>query len=183
MGWVSFPMRQKAKDWFKQDIELNGRYEVLDTAIVKRNTLFAAVKDLNTEQVFACIYLLRWSPKSDYNFSYKAMDETVGPYNYDCPKRIMDLLTPTDNDFANQWREKVRMYHKMNDILKKPNTTIKLNKPVEFTNGLKFSYFKKEGRKIFAGEVQKNSVFCKFGQVSFNIISHMRNHGYEFIEA
>ena len=43
-----------------------------------------------------------------FNFGYKAMDETDGPYYYDCPKSILNLLTPTDNEYANQWRNECR---------------------------------------------------------------------------
>lgn len=43
-----------------------------------------------------------------FNFGYKAMEETCGPCYYDCPKSILDLLTPTDSQWANEWREKCR---------------------------------------------------------------------------
>lgn len=43
-----------------------------------------------------------------FNFGYKAMDETAGPCYYDCPKSILDLLTPTDSEWANAWRAKCR---------------------------------------------------------------------------
>ena len=34
------------------------------------------------------------------------MSEDVLPYAYDCPKRILDLLSPTDNECALEWRRK-----------------------------------------------------------------------------
>ena len=39
-------------------------------------------------------------------FYYKDMDESSGPYAYDCPKSILDLLSPTTNEFALNWRRK-----------------------------------------------------------------------------
>ncbi len=36
------------------------------------------------------------------------LTETMGPYNYGCPARILDLLSPTDNEYALAWREKCR---------------------------------------------------------------------------
>lgn len=36
----------------------------------------------------------------------KAMSDTMGPGYYDCPKRILDLLTPTDSEWANEWRKR-----------------------------------------------------------------------------
>ena len=35
---------------------------------------------------------------------YKDMEESMGPYECDCPALILDLLTPTDRDYALHWR-------------------------------------------------------------------------------
>lgn len=43
-------------------------------------------------------------------FGYKDMDETMGPYLYECPKSILDLLTETDNELAIEWRVHCREY-------------------------------------------------------------------------
>jgi hypothetical protein len=32
------------------------------------------------------------------------MDETMGPCESSCPERILKLLTPTDSDYAKEWR-------------------------------------------------------------------------------
>lgn len=90
-----------------------GKYEVLKSSMVG-STYYAAVKKTKfateTEPeksiVFAAICLTSTNMKDYYNFSYKDMDETCGPYQYDCPKGILDLLTPTDSEFANNWRER-----------------------------------------------------------------------------
>ena len=36
------------------------------------------------------------------------LTETMGPYNYDCPASILDLLGPPGNEYAAQWRENCR---------------------------------------------------------------------------
>ena len=41
-------------------------------------------------------------------FGYKDMDETEGPGYYDCPAGILDLLSPTESVWANEWRQKCR---------------------------------------------------------------------------
>lgn len=46
--------------------------------------------------------------KDYFNFSYKDMCESAGPYRYNCPKGILDLLTATDNEYAINWRNKCR---------------------------------------------------------------------------
>ena len=44
-------------------------------------------------------------------FGYKDMDETCGPYKYDCPKSILKLLTPIDSEYANEWRARCWAKH------------------------------------------------------------------------
>lgn len=38
----------------------------------------------------------------------KTIPETYHPYYYKCPKRILDLLTPTTNEDALKWRAQCR---------------------------------------------------------------------------
>lgn len=80
---------------------------------IKNNTYYNAVrmtdKATGESEVWAGICLL--SERKDgwsYWYGYKDMDETCGPFKYDCPKAILDLLTPTDNELANEWRRKCR---------------------------------------------------------------------------
>lgn len=100
-----------------------GHYNVLKSAMVG-STYYAAVQimkkyvgedengksiyeDLpeNARETFAAIFLTSTNMKDYFNFSYKEMTENSGPYKYDCPKGILDLLPPTDNEYALNWRE------------------------------------------------------------------------------
>jgi hypothetical protein len=181
MGWTSFPMHRPVKEWFKD--EWSGDiYEVIDSALVKRNTLYGAVKKKDTGEIFCAIFLIRWS-RNYYNFCYKDMTEHSGSYQYDCPKKIMKLLTPLNdendpNGWAREWRKKVEEYWNKRDILKKnKDKIIKTKEPVNFTNGCDYQYFRKVGRKIFAGVLDQNGFFEMYSRVRFNL-SH---YDYEFI--
>lgn len=55
-------------------------------------------------EVFAFVVLYSVAPSSYYNFTYKDMDETVGPGAVHAPRRVLEALTPTDHEYANQWR-------------------------------------------------------------------------------
>jgi hypothetical protein len=44
-------------------------------------------------------------------WGYKDMDETMGPYYFDCPKAVIEAVGPTDNEHALKWRAKVDEYH------------------------------------------------------------------------
>jgi hypothetical protein len=94
------------------DHKVIGKFEVLKSSMVG-STYYAAVKRTKfaTEtapelsNVFAVICLTSTNMKDYYNFAYKDMDENVGPYQCDCPKGILDLLTPTENEYALGWRK------------------------------------------------------------------------------
>ncbi len=55
-------------------------------------------------EVFAFVVLYRVSPSSFDNFTYTDMDETLGPGAYHAPRRVLEALTPTEHEYANQWR-------------------------------------------------------------------------------
>ena len=117
-----------------------GYYDVLKSSMVG-SVYYAAVKPLqryskdddgneiivdiptNEQQVFGVVFLTSTDSKDYFNFSYKEMDETVGPCYYDCPKGILDLLTPTDSEWANNWRAKCR---ERLEEKKNPNSLSKL---------------------------------------------------------
>lgn len=155
MGWTYFhkPREVTVKDWFKST--WSERVEVLDIAIVKMRTLYAACRYKDSGKVFAAVFLLGYAPNDHYNFGYKDMDETVGPYESECPESILKLLTPTDSEYAIKWRE--RCWAKVHARKARPKyengMVVKFKQPITFTNGYTGDIFKllKEGRKeVFA---------------------------------
>lgn len=67
-------------------------------------------------------------------FCYKAMDEASGPYFYDAPAKILNLLSPTTNENALKWREGCRSAIASKKALKalKDGDRIELASPVYF---------------------------------------------------
>lgn len=103
-----------------------GHFKVVKSAMHGR-VYYAAVKKLvkssgmaedgkfiyesipeNEQKTVAIIFLTSTKTKDYYNFGYKDMDETMMPYYYDCPKSVLDVLSPTDDDSANEWRKYCR---------------------------------------------------------------------------
>lgn len=84
---------------------------VLKSAMVG-STYYAAVetkKVTGERQVWAAIFLTCGKTRHDHtDWGYKDMDETMGPNEAKCPASILALLTPTDSQWANEWREKCR---------------------------------------------------------------------------
>lgn len=100
-----------------------GHYAVLKSAMVGA-TYYAAVKALrkgqkdengewiyvtipeNEQRVFAAVFLTSTNKRDYYNFGYKDMDESEGPYESNCPASILNLLSPTTYEYAIKWRER-----------------------------------------------------------------------------
>lgn len=130
--------------WENQD----GKRVVLDSAICNFKTYYAAVqhtKPDGTIEVWAAVTLLSYHGSE---FCYKDMCETMGPTESTCPARILDLLTPTDHEYAIAWRERCRAN------ASKPKVghgdTVKFPFEYHFSNGYKCDTFKaeKHGRAI-----------------------------------
>ncbi|MEW6289967.1 MAG: hypothetical protein AB1545_08945 [Thermodesulfobacteriota bacterium] len=122
MGWTythrgKTPVKEFLTDQVNCENE-HGRCTLLDIAIVKMRTAYMAVEiirrdtatnglDPATRKVVAFVFLLDYRPSDpDYDMGYKDMDESVGPYEIECPERILKLLTPTDQEYAVQWRQR-----------------------------------------------------------------------------
>ena len=132
MGWTEYhathykngkvDRKAECDAYFMEGLN-RGHFNVLKSAIVG-STYYAAVSPLkrggskdeagnyiyidipeNERTVFGVVFLTSTNMKDYYNFAYKDMDESCGPYKYDCPKSILDLLTPTENEYANEWRK------------------------------------------------------------------------------
>lgn len=119
MGWTFQEKPANVKAELDRQLTWTGERgtnRVLDSAIVNRTEYYAAVETLlhdGTREVWAAVFLLKFHPRArdGYTFGYKDMTETMGPYAWRCPLRILDLLTATENEYANGWRAKCREYH------------------------------------------------------------------------
>lgn len=92
--------------------DLPHRYTVLASAY-KMPAFYAAIEQVHKEtgerRVFAAIIKVgMYRGDERQNFCYKGMSEDEGPYFHACPARILDLLTPTENQYALEWRSKCR---------------------------------------------------------------------------
>lgn len=109
--------RQKEIDrkltWESKDRDGNilSTYKVLKSAMVG-SVYYAAVaidEPGKETKVCAAVYLTCGRTNHDGTiWGYKDMDETKGPCESKCPASILALLTPTDSQWANEWRERCR---------------------------------------------------------------------------
>ena len=135
MGWTSYHATHYKNGKVDRKAECDEKFNwaddyrevsVLKSAMVG-NTYYAAVKATKDEfsQVHAVVCLTSTDSKDYFNFAYKDMDETMGPFKYDCPKGILDLLSPTDNEYALEWRKACR-----ENLARKKSATSLNNLPV-----------------------------------------------------
>lgn len=109
MGWTyyraSYFKNGKIDRKAECDAEFTGEnYEVVKSRLVG-STWYAAIKDKRTDEVWGLVCL---TSVDGWDFGYKDMFEDMGPFCYDCPESILKLLSPTDNEYANEWRTKCR---------------------------------------------------------------------------
>lgn len=70
------------------------------------------------------------------NYVYKAMDESMGPNEVGMSRKVLEALTPTDNQYANEWRARAladieqREQHKKVAKKLQAGDFIILNRPV-----------------------------------------------------
>ena len=119
MGWTEYRATHYKKGNVDRKAEMDERWTqtehdgypqltVLKSSMVG-STYYGAIeikRNGNVEKVFGVVCLTTVTDK--HWICYKDMDETMIPYNYDCPISILNLLTPTDNENANEWRRLCR---------------------------------------------------------------------------
>jgi hypothetical protein len=134
MGWTScrathykkgkIDRKAECDDYFTSG--LNAGYYRIEKSTMVGSVYYAAVTSLkrysgnyedserviedipeSEQKTFAVVFLTSTNQRDPYfNFSYKGMTETDGPCQQDCPASILKLLSPTDSEWANEWRNK-----------------------------------------------------------------------------
>lgn len=59
---------------------------------------------------FLALYLIKGRNNSRDGWGYKDMDETAGPYYYNCPLSYLDMVPDPMTTHSTPWRERVRKY-------------------------------------------------------------------------
>lgn len=97
VGSVYYAALRELKDYVRDD----------DGNIVFGEDGHGMLRDIPLlEQSVVAHVVLTGKEDDYYNFGYKAISEDCGPCECDCPKSILNLLTPTDSKWANEWRER-----------------------------------------------------------------------------
>jgi len=148
MGWTSFhvPKGTKTIDVLRDEL---GKECVVDGR-VRGGTAYLACR-WPEGRTAGVVVLVRRDSRSHHNFTYKVVDEDMGPYESDCPKAILDLLDPPATTYAAEWRARcvasVERRERAKGVV--PGTVIRLAEPLNFTDGWLRSEFRFVTRSTF----------------------------------
>jgi hypothetical protein len=171
MGWTfTFkPKHQSLLAFFRDRwvSSMPGRErEILDCAVVARKTAYVACRvscEKKEPYVFAAICFLAYRPHDEFNFGFKDCDESMGPYAYECPERILKLLTdlPEPSEHSKNWREKcwANLAARKTAPRLAVDVMIKTAEPVKFFGGIRESLFTCEEprRRLFVASSGRHS--------------------------
>lgn len=147
MGWVTYhrPKGESDRTHFERELLADTDYEIVECSTVDR-VFYAAVRTKTTGAVWALVVLLQRT-RGHHNFGYKDLEESMGPAEANAPAKVLDALTPTDNKYALEWRQRCR-----NNLVKRADArkrqqavtvgvVIQTAVPLHFANGLDASRF------------------------------------------
>lgn len=132
MGWTGGQLdaRPTAHNLIAFDLGADFAARVIATAKLG-SVVYAAVRAHDDPSVVFGLVLL--TERRDGMVYTKPIDETMGPCEDMCPARILDLLTDTDSEYANQWRARCRA--RLAKPKPKAGQAVRFAHPFTFTNG------------------------------------------------
>ena len=119
MGWLYY---KNSKDQLVKDLLDPAKYSsaTITDHSLRGNHLWVQIEKNDTKERLIVLFLLGSSGRTFQNWGYKDMDETMHPFYYDCPLRLIDTATEPLNESSAEWRNKVRTYWERKKSTSKP---------------------------------------------------------------
>lgn len=118
MGWTQGHKPENVREWVNKMYAVTNEVDqitqrCLDAAMVNMKDIYVAIERKDKYGITSVsadvIHIKFINEREDgENYSqmlYKFVSENSGPVAYHCPERILKLLTPTESQWANEWRE------------------------------------------------------------------------------
>ena len=148
MGWT-YMHKEKGlpiKDFFAKQFDYknedggSGKIIACSSKLGTTYLAYKVVGPMGDGETIGIVCLTAYDHKDYYNFGYKDMSENMGPNQYDCPEKILKLLTPTTHKYALEWRKNCQetIDKKKSKPKLKVGDILELEKPMSFTNGQEY---------------------------------------------
>jgi len=138
------------------------RFETMQYS-VRGRVLYAAHRAERGDEVttFIGVYLLG---TSNGDWGYKAMDEGMHPYQYDCPLYLFDLAPVPPSPQAAKWREEVRKKAARKRSLTKPS----VGATIHFAPGVRFGSQLLTTAEIV--DIRKSKVYVRINDILVRVM-------------
>jgi hypothetical protein len=150
MGWTTTYREKgiKTEDFFCKEFGdgRNGGKGIIK--LMTHGTECYAAYRMEDDRIIGLVILTSNKKDSYFNFGWKEMTEDMGPCYYNCPKAILDMLTPlpdnqSEYDYSHKWRklcyeQLAKNNQKLHIMI---GTTIKFQTPLTFRNGIMLDTF------------------------------------------
>lgn len=138
MGWDYQYTNESAEQVVRRELSWpESRFEI----VANRGAKYWLMREKATGRLSAVVALVR---KSRGEIGTKIMGEEVGPADYGYPLAFLDRLSEAPNEYAAEWRQKVREHHAKKKAAPKlaPGDTIRVETPIEFDGGFRADTFR-----------------------------------------
>ena len=131
MGWTGHYTNRPSEEVVREELSYGG----YNTIVANRGARYWVLE--RDGERFAVVVLVKRRPGEVIT---KVMTEDMGPYECAFPLSFLDLLSPTDNEYALNWRERVRKHHATKQAKPKlaKGDVVVFSEPIEFTRGYVF---------------------------------------------
>jgi len=94
MGWTALHRQRgiSTKEFYQKELWANGKYKIILASQPNPSEAYLAVRRPDGA-VFAMVCAQEWR-RGYINFVYKVGDEGMGPAWYNCPRKILEALSP-----------------------------------------------------------------------------------------
>src|SRR5690606_11934732 len=132
------------------DKQINGVYNGISWEVLhsetKGSVYYAAVKRTNLgsgdSYVFAMVQPYKFYGKGwNRELIVKDQDESMGPYACEASAKLLNLLSPTDSEYANRWREDCRKNIEKRKESKAKSEKLEVGDVIVFEAPISFSHY------------------------------------------
>lgn len=129
-------------------------------------------------EVVALVVLIRNYPNAQdgYDLGYKEMDESCGPCERECPKTILEMLTPTTHEYAIGWRKDCwdRIKQRESKPKVRQGDWVKFNHVMKFTNGAEADTFQWRNGGTFCTQYGDRVRIRKWREMDYQVLGQRR---------